>query len=133
VRRVLDSGHAQVPPLQRAELAEPWREQILELYARYEGHLGRVHEELIGRGASLSYPALTAFCRRHGIGHVAPTPAGHYEFAPGSEMQHDTSAHQAKIGGVLTRLHTASLVLLPGRGRHLHGGQLARRSGRRQR
>ena len=58
VRRVIESGRAQVPPLERAE---PWREQILELYAQYEGHLGRVHEELIARGAPFSHPALT--CR----------------------------------------------------------------------
>ncbi|MGH9477475.1 MAG: Mu transposase domain-containing protein [Terriglobales bacterium] len=111
VRRVIGSGVAQVPPLSRAELAESWREQILELHARYQGHLGRVHEELIGRGAALSYPALTAFCRRHGIGHVAAPPAGHYEFTAGQEMQHDTSPHRASIGGVLARVQTASLVL----------------------
>lgn len=111
VRRVLDSGQVQVPDLQRAELAEPWREAILELQRRYEGHLGRVHEELLKQGATLSYPALTAFCRRHGIGSALPLPAGHYEFAPGQEMQHDTSPHQARIGGVLTRVHSASLVL----------------------
>ena len=111
VRRVLSSGRLEVPELQRAQLAEPWREQILELYARYQGHLGRVHEELSARGAALSYPALTAFCRRHGIGTAPPRPAGHYEFAAGVEMQHDTSPHQAKIAGVLTRVQSASLVL----------------------
>jgi hypothetical protein len=84
VRRVIASGRAVVPELKRAQLAEPWREQILELYQRYQGHLGRVHEELIARGAALSYPALTAFCRRHGIGTTPPRPAGHYEFAPGT-------------------------------------------------
>lgn len=54
VRRVIDSGRAEVPELKRVELAEPWREQILELHARYEGHLGRVHEALCERGATLS-------------------------------------------------------------------------------
>lgn len=70
--RVVTNGRAQVPPLERAEAADPWREQILELQARYEGHLGRVHEELVKRGATLSYPALTAFCRRHGLGSTPP-------------------------------------------------------------
>jgi hypothetical protein len=111
VRRVIDSGRVEVPEFKRAELAEPWREQILELYSRYQGHLGRVHEELSARGAVLSYPALTAFCRRHGIGTPPPLPAGHYEFAVAEEMQHDTSPHRAKIGGVLTRVQSASLVL----------------------
>jgi transposase len=111
VRRVIGSGRAQVPLLVRAELAEAWRDAILELYARYEGHLGRVHEELLQRGATLSYPALTAFCRKHGIGTAPPLPAGRYEFPAGAEMQHDTSPHQAKIRGVLARVQTASLVL----------------------
>jgi hypothetical protein len=111
VRQVIDDGSAAVPPLVRAELAEPWRERILELYARYQGHLGRVHEALTQAGAAVSYPALTAFCRKHGIGRAPPPPAGHYTFVPGEEMQHDTSPHYAQIGGILTPVQTASLVL----------------------
>lgn len=111
VRRIISCGSASVPPFVRAELAEPWREQILELHARYAGHLGRVHDALTELGAVISYPALTAFCRRHGIGSAPPPPAGRYLFAPGVEMQHDTSPHQARIGGHLTRVQTASLVL----------------------
>ena len=111
VRQVIRSGHRTVPPLLRAERCEPWREQILELHAQYQGHLGRVYEELLKGGASLSYPALTAFCRRHRIGSAPPPPAGRYEFPPGREMQHDTSPHTAQIGGVRTRVQTASVVL----------------------
>lgn len=111
VRRVLDSGSIMVPEAKRAQLPEPWREQILELYARYQGHLGRVHEVLLAQGATFSYPALTAFCRRHNIGHTPPRPAGRYEFGAGEEMQHDTSPHRARIAGVIERVQTASLVL----------------------
>ncbi len=84
-----------VPPLLRAERAEPWREQILELHARYEGHLGRVHDALTELGAAVSYPALTAFCRRHGIGSAPPPPAGHYLFAAG---RGDAARHQPAPG-----------------------------------
>jgi hypothetical protein len=111
VRAVIASGVIQAPALERVERAKPWREQILELHARFGGHLGRVHETLTAQGASLSYSALTAFCRRHRIGHTPKPPAGRYHFAPGQEMQHDTSPHRAQIGGVLTRVQTASLVL----------------------
>jgi hypothetical protein len=111
VRRIIRSGSAEVPPVLRAERAAPWRERILELYAQYEGHLGRVHEALIDAGAAVSYPALTAFCRRHGIGHTPAPPAGHYEFVVAEEMQHDTSPHRANIGGTLTQVQSASLVL----------------------
>jgi transposase len=111
VRRIIRSSSSSVPPLIRAERAGPWRDRILELYGRYEGHLGRVHEALSDQGAAVSYPALTAFCRRHGIGHTPPPPAGHYLYGPAVEMQHDTSPHRAKVGGTLTRMQTASLVL----------------------
>jgi hypothetical protein len=64
-----------------------------------KGNLARVHEELVAAGAGLSYPALTAFCRRHGIGYQPPAPASQYDFAPGGEMQHDTSPHEAELAG----------------------------------
>jgi transposase len=111
VKRVLASRSAQPPPLARAERAEPHREQILALYESCKGNLVRVHEELVAQGARLSYPALTAFCRHHGIGHAPPAPAGQYHFAPGQEMQHDTSPHDVSLGGRIRRVQTASLVL----------------------
>lgn len=92
VRDVIRSGQVRVPPLDRAEAAGPFREQILDLHARFGGHLGRVHEALVKEGASFSYQALTAFCRRHGIGHEPKLPAGRYHFDPGQEMQHDVAA-----------------------------------------
>jgi hypothetical protein len=72
-----------VPRLERTEKAEPHRDQIVELYQQCRGNLVRVHEELIATGVSISYPALTAFCRRHGIGHPPKPPVGQYDFRPG--------------------------------------------------
>jgi hypothetical protein len=111
VRKVLASESDEVPRIMRAERAEPYRADILMLYASCKGNLVRVHEELAALGAKVSYPALTAFCRRHGIGYEAPKPAGRYEFTPGQEMQHDTSPHEAEIGGRRTRVQSASLKL----------------------
>ena len=71
----------------------------------------RVHEELVLAGAELSYPALTAFCRRHGIGQEPIVPSGRYHFEPGEELQHDTSPHDVVIGGRKRRVQTASAVL----------------------
>jgi hypothetical protein len=71
----------------------------------------RVHEELVAAGATLSYAALTAFCRRHGIGYAPPTPAGQYSFAPGEELQHDTSPHVLTLRGKRRKVQTASAVL----------------------
>jgi hypothetical protein len=71
----------------------------------------RVHEELMADGAALSYPALTAFCRRQGIGQTPIAPAGQYHFEPGVEMQHDTSPHEVEVGGRKYKAQTASAVL----------------------
>src|SRR5437016_9935763 len=76
VRKVLRSNSTTVPELNRAQKAEPHRQQILELFEKCQGNLVRVHEDLVEGGAELSYAALTAFCRRHGIGYAPPTPAG---------------------------------------------------------
>src|SRR5215510_9756077 len=57
VRKVLRSSSTAVPELQRAEKAEPHRQQILELFDKCKGNLVRVHEELVAAGAGLSYPA----------------------------------------------------------------------------
>lgn len=111
VRKVLRSNSTAVPEVQRAEKAEPYRQQILELFDKCKGNLVRVHEDLVAAGAEMSYQALTAFCRRRGIGYAPPTPAGRYDFAPGEEMQHDTSPHELELGGRKRKVQTASAVL----------------------
>jgi transposase len=111
VRQVVRSKSTQVPEIQRAEKAEPYRQQILDLLIACKGNLVRVHEELTASGAKLSYPALTAFCRRQGIGQTPIVPAGRYHFEPGLEMQHDTSPHQVEVDGKKQKAQTASAVL----------------------
>jgi transposase len=111
VREVLRSGSAAAPPLSRAEICEPYRQQILELLPSCKGNLVRVQEELAASGANLSYSALTSFCRRHGIGQAPMVAAGRYHFSPGEELQHDTSPHEVQLGGKLRKVQTASAVL----------------------
>ena len=111
VRQVLRSNSIALPELPRPEKAEPYRPQILELFSNCKGDLVRVHEELLASGAELSYAALTAFCRRHGIGQAPTVPAGRYDFQPGEEMQHDTSPHEVQLGGKKRKVQTASAVL----------------------
>jgi hypothetical protein len=84
--------------LERAELGEPDRDLILALRASCKGNLVRVLEELTALGTTLSYPALTAFCHRHGIGHKPPKPADRYNFAPGEEMKHDSFEYKFLAG-----------------------------------
>lgn len=111
VRKVLAANSTAVPKIEREEKAAPHRQQILELLHTCQGNLVRVHEELLAGGAALSYQALTAFCRRQGIGQKPVVPAGRYDFEPGIEMQHDTSPHEVIVGGRKYKGQTASAVL----------------------
>ena len=111
VQEVITSQSSQPKTISRPEKAEPYRDEILELHATCQGNLVRVHEELMTLGAQISYPALTAFCRRQGIGTKPKQPAGRYHFEPGQEMQHDTSPHQVEMGGKVRKVQTASAVL----------------------
>jgi hypothetical protein len=111
VRKVLRSNSSNLPEIQRAEKAEPYRQQILDLLNSCKGNLVRVHEELTAGGAALSYPALTAFCRRQGIGQTPVVPAGQYHYEPGVELQHDTSPHAVEVDGRKYKAQTASAVL----------------------
>jgi transposase len=111
VRDILAGGETNVPVIIRPEKAEPYRDLILELHQSCRGNLVRVHEELVKSGATLSYQALTGFCRRHEIGRAKKLPAGRYDFAPAEEMQHDTSPYPWEIGGKRRGVQIASLVL----------------------
>lgn len=109
VRTVVESGTETVPRALRPSRLEGHQEEIEELTQRCKGNLVRVHEELTENGTAVSYQALTAFVRSQT---PPPTqPAGRYEFAPGLEMQHDTSPHDIEINGRTWRMQTASAVL----------------------
>jgi transposase len=111
VRKVLQANSIAVPRIEREEKAAPYRQQILELLHTCKGNLVRVHEELVADGAALSYQALTAFCRRQGIGQESLAPTGRYHFEPGVEMQHDTSPHEVAVAGRKYKAQTAAAVL----------------------
>ena len=111
IKKVIRSKSPDPPPIVRATKAEPYRDEILDLHKTCNGNLVRVHEELEALGAKLSYPALTAFCRREGIGVKPIIPVGRYHFEPGQEIQHDTSPHSVRIGSTTKKLQTASAVL----------------------
>jgi transposase len=110
VDRVIASGSAEVPPLERSEKAEAYHQKIVELVSLCEGNLVRVHEEIAQEGCELSYPALTAYCRRHGLSSEPKPRAGSYRFDAAEEMQHDTSPHRLRIGGSEKIAQCASLV-----------------------
>jgi transposase len=111
VRAVLALGTAEVPSIERAQRSAVHLDTLRALYADCQGNRVRVWEEAQKQGLAISYPALTAFLRRQGVGVKVKQPAGQYHFAPGEEMQHDTSPHDVKVGERLRRLQCAALVL----------------------
>ncbi len=118
VRRVIASGSAEIPKIEREELLTPHMDLIRNLYADCKGNVVRVHEELRKKlkerddpAQSIAYSSMTAFCRRKGIGVKEKTASGEYHFKPGEEMQFDTSPHVVEVGGRRRKLQCASLVL----------------------
>jgi hypothetical protein len=111
VRAVLRSEHAEVPTLQRAELLTNHLQAVRALYDDCRGNLVRVAEKLADDGIDVGYSTLTSFCRRHGIGVTPKQVVGAYHFAPGEEMQHDTSPHTVMIAGRTVTIQCASLVM----------------------
>ena len=111
IKKVISSQDPDPPWIVRESKAEPYRDEILRLHATCKGNLVRVHEELEAQGAEFSYAALSAFCRRQGIGTTPVIPAGRYHFEPGQEIQHDTSPHPVKFGDTTRKVQTASAVL----------------------
>ena len=112
VKKVVASGQAEAPDLMRARILDAYLDEIRLLHAECKGNEVRVHEELVERfGLQVGYSTVTDFCRVHEIGHEPPVPVGRYEFAPGVEMQHDTSPHKVRVGGRMVTLQCASLIL----------------------
>lgn len=87
VRKVLDSGVAEVPTLERDEKLAVHLERVRELFVHCKGNLVRVHEELAAEGIEVGYSSLTAFCRHYEIGQPPKQRVGQYHFEPGEEMR----------------------------------------------
>lgn len=111
VRKVIRSGQVEVPGLEREEMLTGSLELVRSLYDDCRGNLVRVGEKLADSGIEVGYSTLTSFCRRHEIGTAPKQAFGAYSFAPGEEMQHDTSPHTVPIAGKMVPLQCASLVM----------------------
>ena len=113
VRRILRQ------PNRTADEAAPCDEATLArlktAFARARGNVVRVQELLADDGLAVRYSTLTRWTRQAGL-RSPPRRAGEYDFAPGQEMQHDTSPHRvlfAKAGtpGSIVTVQCAGLVL----------------------
>ena len=81
-------------------------------FARARGNVVRVRELLADEGLEVPYSTLTRWVRDAEL-RGPPRRAGEYDFAPGQEMQHDTSPHRVRFGQAdkPVTLQCAGLVL----------------------
>lgn len=81
------------------------------LYRRCKGNAVRIQELLLAEhGIDLAYSTLTRLIRAQDL-RAPKRRAGSYTFAPGEEMQHDTSPHALALGGKRRIAQCASLTL----------------------
>ena len=110
-------------PDTRAAEAAPCDAQTLGLlhacFERARGNVVRARELLAQEhGREVSYSTLTRWVREAGL-RAPPQRSAEYHFAPGEEMQHDTSPHRV-IAGKSMSTQCAALVLAYSRRLFVH-------------
>lgn len=108
VRRILRSPEgalAEAGPCEEAVLVK-----LRAAFERARGNVVRVQELLAKDGVDCAYSTLTRWVREAGL-RSPPRRAGEYDFAPGEEMQHDTSPHRLSMAGKTLTAQCAGLVL----------------------
>lgn len=109
VRRAIRAG----PPsaAQEKEILHEDLALIRHLYTQCNGNVVRVKEKLEENyGQAIPYSSLTRIVREARLRKPKPR-VGRYSFAPGEEMQHDTSPHRVRLGTRLVKAQCAALVL----------------------
>src|SRR5271154_762530 len=111
VRRILrepgGDADGEPPPCDEATLV-----RLKAAFARARGNVVRVRELLADDGLERPYSALTRWVRDADL-RGPPRRAGEYDFAPGQEMQHDTSPHRVMFASTArpVTVQCAGLVL----------------------
>ena len=87
------------------------RTYLKSAFERAQGNVVRIGELLAAEyDLSVPYSTLTRWVREAGL-RLPPQRAGEYSFAPGEEMQHDTSPHRVTLGDKIVTAQCAGLVL----------------------
>jgi len=111
VRRVLREGERG-----KTRTEDPRLQAVVELlpdlYRDCKGNAVRIGEVLAeAHGIEIAYSTLTRLIREHTELRTPKKRSGTYTFAPGEEMQHDTSPHHLTLGGKKVKVQCASLIL----------------------
>jgi len=110
IRMIIENGGAE--PAEKESKYVDHVPMIKELFKECRGNVVRVAEELDSRhNILIPYQTLTWIIRKFEVRTPQKTRSGEYDFAPGEEMQHDTSPHKLVLGGEKVTAQCASLVL----------------------
>lgn len=111
VRRILRQPSPEAPAERTVSTQTDARaEQLAAAFAQARGNAVRAQQLLAADGLEVAYSSLTRWIRQAEL-RQPPPRAGEFHFAPGSEMQHDTSPHRVTIAGRTVTAQCASLVL----------------------
>jgi transposase len=111
VRRVLSEG-SQPPPRPETSAPPALSSRLPELFCKAQENVVRLQALLREQeGLEVPYSTLTYWVRQAQLREPLPQRTGHYTFAPGEEMQQDTSPHRLVIGGTTLTAQCAGLVL----------------------
>jgi transposase len=90
---------------------EATRVLLRTAFERARGNVARAQALLAeAQGKAIPYSTLTRWVREEGL-RPAPRRCGEFNFAPGEEMQHDTSPHRVAIADRTVSAQCAALVL----------------------
>jgi transposase len=117
VRRILRETACQA---RRTVLDQALQQRLKDVYARAQGNAVRMAQILREEDAQAPpYSTLTRWVREAEL-RAAPKRAGRFHFAPGEEMQHDTSPHRVTIAGKTITAQCAALTLAYSRRLFIH-------------
>ena len=109
VRRILREPVS--PAARSGALDEAMRQRLSEVYERAKGNAVRMGQILADEhDLEPPYSTLTRWVREAEL-RAAPKRCGEYHFAPGQEMQHDTSPHRVEVAGKTVTAQCAGLTL----------------------
>ena len=111
VRRILREPTAAPVAAVNAAVNEAMHQRLKEVYERARGNAVRMGQILVDEhGQDLAYSTLTRWVRQAEL-RAAPKRSGEYHFAPGQEMQHDTSPHRIEVADKPFKAQCAGLTL----------------------
>jgi hypothetical protein len=118
VRRILRQPPPEAQTERRPQI-DARIDHVATAFEQARGNAVRAQQLLAADGLEVAYSSLTRWIRQAEL-RQPPRRVGEYHFAPGAEMQHDTSPHRVTIADRTITAQCASLVLAYSRRLFVH-------------